>query len=326
MRDLLDDSAVPADSLSRVFVDTRHAKEGFSCLDDLLQEGRTQNHSWGMPLIGPPRCGKTSFVVEYLRRCIEGEAGRRPLKYFYVEMTKDTTRSSIAYQTLHEANDPNPAFGHQPAHRAVRALDAIRRWNPDIVIYDEAHHLVDSDTKKVQSDGVAWFNGLLNEIRCPLLLIGYQRLEQVIRRDDNTSLGGRMMPFPKFQPFDVADSDGFGEFQFVLENLEPQLGFAMASNLTDPDTAARICMVCQGRLGFLETFLTKARQLARRKGNSCLTPETLHAAAAAVAPMWDHDAFNPFEIEDLGEALNRYKRKAPATAAQRPTRTNGKTR
>ena len=315
MRDLLDDSDVPADSLSRVFVETTHTKEGFACLDDLLQEGRTQNHGWGMPLLGPPRCGKTSFVVEYLRICNEGVGGRRPLRYFYVEMNKDTKPASIAYQTLHEANDPNPGFGN-PAQRTERALDAIRRWKPDVIIYDEAHYLVDSDTQKVQGDGVAWFNGLLNEIKCPLLLIGYERMERVIKRDDNTSLGGRMMPFPKFRPFDVTDPESAGEFRFVLENLEPQLGLAMPSGLADPDTATRICIVCQGRLGFLELFLVKARQLARRKGNSCLTRDTLSAAAAAVAPMWDHDSLNPFAIEDLGEAIERYRRKS----GPRPTK------
>ena len=61
-------------------------------------------------------------------------------------------------------------------------VSTIRRRKYDLIIYDEAHYLVDSKTPSVRDDGASWFNGLLNEAQVPLLLVGYDQLGTVIRR------------------------------------------------------------------------------------------------------------------------------------------------
>lgn len=307
MIDLNDDSDVSLDSLSRVWVETRHAVEGFAALDALLSEGATQHHAWGTALIGPPRTGKTMLITEYLRSCQESEEGRRPLKYLYVELGADAKPSTIATQTLENMGDPKPSYG-RPNERTNRVIEGIKRRKYDLIIYDEAHFLVNSETKKVQEDGVAWFNTLLNRGRCPVILIGSERLELVMTRHVNTSLAGRLLPFPKFRKYDVFNSDDVSEFQYVLARIEADLGMPTQSKLTEPATAIRICLACDGRLGLLEGFLTRARQIARQKRYSCLMPDVLAQTAREVAPLWGLGPDNPFEEKNLDVLMERMMR------------------
>lgn len=298
-------------SLSRVFVRTRHAQEGFSCLDALVREGQTQHHAWGMPIVGPSRSGKTMLVTEYLRSCKDEEDGRSPLKYLYVELGQDAKPSNIASQTLDEMGDPNPSYG-SPLQRTTRVIEGIKREKYDLIIYDEAHFLIDSKTKKVQDDGVAWFNTILNRARCPLILIGDERLGTITTRRANSSLAGRMFPFPKFRPYNVLDRDDLTEFRIVLDNVESQLGFPKRSRLSDPELAVRICITCEGRLGLVEMYLTRARQIARERSVACLTYEVLTLAARQVISMWSTQPVNPFVEKDLALVMARQERTASA--------------
>ena len=107
-----------------MFVDTRHSLEGFRALDALLAAPRSSNFAWASALVGPARCGKTTFVKRYLRSCRDGEQGRKPLSYLYVELKQDTKPSSISYETLKWMDDPHPGYGLRPSGRAGRKHDS----------------------------------------------------------------------------------------------------------------------------------------------------------------------------------------------------------
>ncbi len=241
MRDIVDDSDVPADALGRVFARTRYSKQAFEHLDALLRMPMDRNHAWGTAFLGEARLGKTTLVAEYLKSCLAGEDGRRPLKHLYVRLTSDAKPATIAYTTLDWIRDPSPAYGG-PAQRSSRVWNAIERNRYDIIIYDEAHYLVASDTLTVEEKGVSWFNELLNQRRCPLVLIGYERLGHAIRR--NPSLEGRIRPFPACKPLDYADSDDLNEAAYVLSRLERHLDFPTPSGLARRQVAERICYLC----------------------------------------------------------------------------------
>ena len=307
MRDLLNDDDVPADSLSRVWVDTRQTTAAFRALDLLLTLKCTAHSAYGLALLGPARLGKTSVPAEYLRR--RKEAGQE-LKYLYVELKPNTKPTSIAYETLCSMDDPDPSYGNSAA-RTTRVNDFIKSGKYDLIIYDEAHYLVDSTTQRVQADGVGWIVGLLNECRTPLLLVGYEKVEDVIER--NESLDGRLLPLETFRALDHADPEDLEEFRHILRNLEMQLGFPTASNLAERDLAARICYLCLGRLGYLEVFLTSARELARGRQHSCLMLEDLRDTAAVIGRKWNKRPFNPFAVDDLQKAIASSKQVPGAT-------------
>jgi len=302
MEDVLSFDNVDPASLCRVWVDTRQATSGFTELDCLMERRRSQGNAFAIGLIGPPRCGKSSLIKEYLRRCRDEVAGRKGLKFLWVELFEHTKARNISTLTLLALGDPSPSKG-DITERRQRVIDALKRREYDLIVYDEAHNLVDSATQSVQDDGVAFLVGLLNTAKVPIVLVGYDKeVKAAIHR--NSSLAGRLWPFKPFRAYDPADGDDMLEFRFVLRSFERAMEFPTSSDLHLADTAARICYTCCGRLGLLELYLEYAMMLARRRSHSCLTRDDLRDAADAVGPNnrsnW---SFNPFAVEDLGKAI-----------------------
>lgn len=296
--------AVPADSLSRKFVNTRQTKSCFLELDSLVARKRTRNNAMALQLAGPARCGKTSTIQEYLRRCEARVEGRQPLKSLWVELAATTNARNITNLTLHMLGDPLPSKGDAMARR-MRVEQSIIRQGYDLIVFDEAHHLVDSKTESVQEDGVEFLNMLLNRTFCPIVLVGYvAKLRRAIQR--NPSLSGRMWPCSEFRTYEIGDADDMMEFRMILKELESFMKMAIPSRLSSADTAWRIALVCKGRLGLLEMFLQYAWELARRNGHSCLTREDLRQAAQTVsANNSEYAAYNPFDAATPEEAIAR---------------------
>jgi hypothetical protein len=300
--DPLDVSDVPKDALGRVFVETSYVQRAFELLDALIAEPRTVSHAWGYAIIGAARCGKTTLAKEYLRVCRDEVGGRKPLKVLWVQLTPDSRLSHIAEATLDRLGDPNPGYGSQQ-QKTERVIAAIRRANFDLLVFDEAHHLVDSDTKRVQSKGASWFSQLLDQARKPMLIIGYDLFDSVL--NDNQFLEGRLLPFPPIRAYRHDVEEDLAEFSGVLELLDENMGLPALSGLGEPDTALRICVTCLGKLGLVERFLTHARNLARIQKHSALTHEILRDTADAVVRSWATARFNAFNVPDIEAALKK---------------------
>ena len=311
MRDFLDTGDLAPDSLGHVFVDTLETKAVFRGLDDLFASPRTPTNGRGIAVLGPPRCGKTILVQEYLSRCMAGNAEdregdnvvRRPLKYLYVRLQPGTRLATIPSQTLHALGHPAPFAGkHHAQTQAV--IDMIGEGAYDVVVYDEVHHLTSSDTRRVRDNGSHWLTLVMDGTRCPMVLIGYDRFSSILR--ENGFLGGRLVPADPLKPYSSSDPESFDTFRFVLQSFEEALGMPVPSGLSEPDKAARLLVACGGRLGLLENLLTNARQEARRLRHSALTTEVLAAAVERVRNSWGDLRFNPFEVPDLKAAVRQY--------------------
>lgn len=318
----LDDA--PEDCLSRVRVPTVRGNAIFDALDGLLARPRTLNHAYGAALLGPARCGKTMLIREYLAVSAEAGVGggsiagddgcdpdadnggallpfqRRPLRELYVELDPGTRLNSIARQFLQAMGDPSPLYGTQD-QQTVRVHQILRGGRYDLVIVDEVHNLVDSDTDKVEQKAVHWLTALLNAGRTPVLLVGYDTFGSVIAR--NHALGGRLRPMPRLVPYRWNDTEDLNEFSFILSELEEAMELPAPSGLSESRVARRLCAATSGRLGYLEGLLSEARFLARRKRHSCIRQETLQEAVGSFASTWYQLPFNVFEVEDFGGAM-----------------------
>lgn len=312
MRDFLDTSDLPPDSLGHVFVDTIQTKSIFRGLDDLFASPRTATNGRGLAVLGLPRCGKTLLVQEYLRRCMKGDTRdregedivRRPLRYLYVQLQPGTRLSTIPSQTLEVLGHPAPFAGRHDTTQTRDVISMIVEGAYEVVVYDEVHHLTSSDTKRVRENGTHWLTHVLDRTRCPMILIGYKRFSNILR--ENGFLGGRLVAAEPLKPYSLDDRQSFTMFMVVLRAFEGALGLPTASDLWRPDTAARLLAASGGRIGLLENLLTAARQEARRLRHSALTTEVLAAAVERMRNSWGDLRFNPFEVTDLKAAIKEH--------------------
>jgi hypothetical protein len=312
MRDFLDIGDLPEDSLGHVFVDTFETKTMFRALDNLMASPRTASNGRGVAVLGPPRCGKTLLVKEYLRRCLKGDASdrgdlavtRRPLKFLYVQLPPGTRLNTIPGHTLTALGHPAPTAGKHDTTQTADVISMIVDGGYELVIFDEVHHLTSSMTKSVRENGSHWLTHILDQTRCPMALIGYSRFGRILQ--ENPFLGGRLVPATPLEPYRRSDPDRFTTFRIILQDLEAGLKMAEPSKLHAVDTAARLLVSCGGRVGLLENLLTEARQLARDRRHSCLTREVLAEAVESMRLSWSNLKFNPFRVEDLTAAVEKH--------------------
>ncbi len=313
MRDFLDLSRLPAGSLGRVFVDTAETKALFRAFDGLLAEPATATNGKGVTVLGPARSGKTVLVQEYLRRCQSGDVKdregdgfvRKPVRFVHVQLQPSTRLNTIPGQTLEALNHPAPYHGH-PQVQTSRVVQEILSSGCELVVFDEIHHLMASDTKRVRDSGSHWLSYILDQTLCPMILIGYTGFREVLA--ENTFLGGRLVPTEPLRPYTIHEPDSLAMFRLVLEDMEGELGLPVPSDLSALDTAKRILVTCGGKLGLLENFLTAARDIARGQGANCLHRAVLGQAAERLKGTWRDIPSNPFELDDLDKALTAAER------------------
>jgi hypothetical protein len=319
-RDILSDEDVPDEALGLIFADTSQTKAVFRGLDKLFEIPRTANHAWGAAIIGPARLGKTSLIREYLSRCAEKDVAdrrgpdkcthvvRKPLRHLYVQLAPGTNLNNICSQTLAAMGDPDPTYGNRET-RTRRVDDVLRDGKLDVVIYDEVHNLVDTDTLRVEQKAAHWISGRLDQGRCPMVLIGYTSLSEVLRR--NPFLSGRLKPMPPLRAYAWDNAEDLADFRYVLSVLDGQLGFTISSDLADEGRARRLCYATSGLLGLLEKLLMHARGLAHDDRHSCLTDAILRQAVEDERAMGLGLYFNPFEVTDLKAAVRDAKKGRP---------------
>ncbi|WP_419898627.1 TniB family NTP-binding protein [Roseomonas sp. USHLN139] len=312
MRDFLDISDLPEDSLSRVFVDTLETNAMFVALDHLMANPCTASNGCGVAVLGPARCGKTLLVKEYLRRCLRSDISdrgdapveRRPLKYLYVQLLPGTRLNTIPSHTLRALGHPAPSAGKHDTTQTDDVISMIVDGGYEMVIFDEVHHLTSSMTRSVRENGSHWLTHILDQTRRPMVLIGYSRFASILR--ENPFLGGRLVPSTPLEAYRMSDRVSFATFCIILQDLERGLKMGAPSKLHAADTAARLLISSGGRVGLLVNLLTEARQLARDRRNSCLTTEVLAEAVESKRLSWSSLKFNPFRVEDLAASVEKY--------------------
>lgn len=321
MKDIFLDDDAPDEAIGRTFVDTEQTRAVFRRLDALMEVRRTTNHAWGVALLGPARCGKTSIFREYLTRCNEGnvqdrmengatDVVRRPIRHLYLELEPQTRLMNIASQTLEAMGDPDPTFGDK-GQQGNRVIENLESGLYDLVIFDEVHNLVDTDTLRVEQKAAQWLSRLLDVRACPIALIGYERFADILER--NEFLEGRLLPMPRIVPHRWDDSGDMEEFAAVLSVLDSELSMPTLSGLGEISLARQICYAVGGRFGLLEKLLTHARQLARERRHSCLTRPVLRQAVEDCRAGWKSLRFNPIGAENFEEEA----RKTPSKEAER---------
>ncbi len=307
MSDFLSLDDLGEDALGRVFVDTDEVLAVFRAFDELIAEPANATNGKGLAVLGPPRCGKTALVAEYLRRCTDRDVGdrpgedvrRRPLKAARISLLPGTRLNTIPSRTLEVLGHPAPYYGNRD-RQTSHVIHEITEGGYDLIVFDEIHHLMSSENARVRENGSHWLTHVLDETRCPMILVGYSAFRDIL--NENGFLGGRLVPAPPLAPYVFDRAESLAMFRLVLEEFERALGFQEPSRLAEADVAKRILVLCNGRIGLLENFLTHARAVARRKGYRCIRQDVLREAAEGVRQTWCALRFNPFEVDDIGAA------------------------
>lgn len=228
-------------------------------------------------LIAPAQTGKTTIIDEYVRRLNTAEAlalGEIPA--LKVTLRANVTRRQFAQDILEGFEQ----FGCNALVETGAELQLLRRAtkylaerNVKILFFDEFHHLVHSDNKKVVMSVSETVKHLLLTGSCPIVVAGLEEARRPF--DVNTQLAHRAEAHLDLSPLDPLcpeDIDLF--FNFLTDYLvkTEQVGAAKdIKGILDADGPACILEVSQGVLGAACNLVKEAVQVAAADGRSVVS-------------------------------------------------------
>lgn len=303
------------DAISGIFVTTTQATRAFERFDALMKRGWEKKFCRGLLLLGPARCGKTMMVDHWLeRRSAQAAAAGKVFRSLVTDVPAGCNLKGMATELLTQLGDPDPDYGSQ-TDKTRRIYDLAR--NLDLLVIDEIQRLLDADTGRVKKDVASWLTGLLSKRICPLLLVGEQYATLVFH--GNVYLTGRTLGQVPVEPYDWHDQDQRQEFRTFLSLVDAALGMPALSGLGETETALRIYVFSDGRIGMATLLIDEARSIAQAQGSPKLTWETMAAAIDNLRIGTSRTEANPFRTANAVAP----KPQAPTPPLELPKRLRG---
>lgn len=295
-----------------------------------VKYGFQSTSSQMMALIGPAGCGKTDTARRVAKDIVQQHAGEvdhgdyvaTKVPVVWADVPSDGTQKGIQSRLLRSIGDPKPAQG-TVQEQAERLYSLVKRCETKVIIVDEVHHLVEKNGEKTRYllQAANTFKDILATF-VPVIIIGTEAIYDLLDHD-NKQLWRRTRRIEEFTPFGYDTVDNQLDFQDVVAAFERNLRLPVASDLAQPDMAARIHHATMGRLGFLFRLLQCGLEIAHHEGEQRLTRKTLALAYHKGANRKEQKN-NPFSTRDIKEFLVKRDAVARDSVAPRLTKLRGK--
>lgn len=221
-----------------------------------------------MSLEGPPGAGKSTLMKAYASafpRTETDEGTRIPV--FYLETPSPVTVKGMAAAMLEQLGDP-------AAHRGAiwsmnaRLVKLLIACGVELVILDDFHHLIDTDTNRILSTVSDWLKVLIKDTGVPFLVVGIEgKVEQILRA--NAQLSRLFATREALCPFrwDLHDQETLREFaQFVLQ-AEGAIDAPLTKQVARVELLGRIHAATQGLVANIMNLLRYAHAHATSRGS-----------------------------------------------------------
>lgn len=264
---------------------------------------KEQAVSDGLLITGFSGVGKSTVLQHYLsyfpRRI---ESGRVVVPVLLAETPSSPTVKSLAQSIL-------TAIGDTAAHRGTTAEKTEKlysffdRCGVEVLLLDEFHHFFYCATASQYREITDWLKGLMNRLKCALVLCGLPEARDVVR--SNSQLWRRFSSQIELSPFVMEDEASWLEFRGMLQAFQEQVPAEFDTPLHEANMARRMLVASGGRLDYVRKLLEGATAVKERAGLGTIGVEVL--AAGFRERIWSDvpARLNPFHPESPLRALDR---------------------
>ena len=186
-----------------------------------------------------------------------------------------------------------------------------RELQVQVLLIDEAHHIVEGKKQDAEEDISEFIKSLLNQCRVQIVLSG---LPSLLKLREYKQLKRRLQAPVQLRPYNWSTLEGRIEFLAVLAQFEEQAALPMSSNLADHEVAKRIYCATGGHIGLVSKYLSEALERAIDQGKEVLDLELL---AEVYAAFEDQDEDNDELLDDF-DAKPRTKKSQKKRTAGNP--------
>jgi len=236
-------------------------------------------------LVGPSQSGKSTILESYAAIHNTAEArDRGEIPVLHVTLEANVTRKGLAQNILEAVEEHGLEAGSDRGSETVllkRVRTCLKACKVKLLILDEFHHLLHSESERLASSVGETIKRLLIKGVCPIVLSGVETARLPL--DRNIQLRQRAEPaieLAPLRPQSPEDVDLLAPFlRAFCEGMSEVAGIENAMTLLDLEVVANMITVTGGVLGAVCNLIKGAVVVATVAGRSHLTRDDLDIAA-----------------------------------------------
>lgn len=232
-----------------------------------------------MALEGMTRTGKTTLIRRFAsafprRETFDGTT----IPVFYLETPSPATVKIMASAMLEQLGDPAAHMGTIGSLNS-RLIHLLKACQVELVIMDDFHHLIDTETDRVLAKVSDWLKVLIKETGIPFLVVGIEgKVERILQANAQLSrlFAARetLMPFA-WLPEQQATIQSLHIF---VSTVEKSVGKPLTQAIPRTELLFRLYYSTHGVVGNMMNLLRYAVMLAEERSMPALELDILAAA------------------------------------------------
>lgn len=257
--------------------------------------------------------GKTSLLNNYIeqndREYLEDGSTRVPV--FSCEVVAASTVSQFYTSVLRGLGDPYPDKGTTTT-KAQRIYNLLARSKTELIIIDEFHELLNSQSKQLMTNVASAIKTMINQTKIPVVLAGTKTAKYVL--DNNGELFRRFITQVHLPRFTIFSKDERNNFRKFLAMFDKALPFKKVGNFAEEGMYERFFVASLGLPSGIRRLMTRASNLAIKDGSDSI--ESIHLIQAYDYALSSQPQVpdNPFKVSlselkswDVMDEFNFYK-------------------
>jgi len=235
------------------------ADELIDHLERLLNQAK-RPRMLGRSLIGATGNGKTTIIQAFMdiQKKKQGIDKEDSYEFLYVEAPEVPSVKSLYLQILSAINMPKTAKKGTAEQLKDIVIEKLGDLDVKMLFIDEIHNFLQAQSDRIIQQCLNVLKGLSNRLKIPIILIGTEEAEKVIRRDSQVLSRYRIIRLSKWK----LDKS----FQTLLNTFERVLPLKNESNLHKKTIAKLIYQLSGGVLGEVANIITESAIEAISRG------------------------------------------------------------
>lgn len=236
-------------------------------------------------IAGEPQCmaleGMTGTGKTTLIRRFASAFPRRETHYgstipvFYMETPSPATVKIMASAMLEQMGDPAAHIGTIGSLNS-RLIHLLKACQVELVILDDFHHLIDTETDRVLAKVSDWLKVLIKETGIPFLVVGIEgKVDRILQA--NAQLSRLFASRETLTPFDwlPEQQNTIQGFHIFVSTIEKSVGKSLTQAVPRTELLFRLYYSTNGVVGNVMNLLRYAVMLAEERSAAALELDIL---------------------------------------------------
>jgi hypothetical protein len=186
----------------------------------------------------------------------------------YLEVPSPVGIKDLASAALKRMGDPAYERGTR-ASMTMRLIGLIKDCGMELVILDDFHHLIDSETNHILTEVSEWLKYLIKETGVPFLVVGIEgKVELILQANAQLSrLFAARETLPPFR-WETGHPQTIQEFAHFVDYVEKAVEKPLSSEVRRTEMLYRIHYATDGVVGNVMNLIRFAAMLCEMRGKS----------------------------------------------------------